>query len=102
MEYINSDKRKFSFNFEGNRLISAVQNTPVLSNLRNDFVVWGKRKTLTGNEVPIHGRYAIDKKPKEYRAFNGVLYYTEEASYSPSPENEELISGDRDIQLRNF
>lgn len=102
VEYINSDKRKFSFNFEGNRLISAVQNTPVLSNLRNDFIVWGKRKTLTGNEVPIHGRYAIDKKPKEYRAFNGVLYYTEEASYSPSPENEELISGDRDIQLRNF
>lgn len=84
--------QKFSFNFEGNRLVTAFNNSPVLTNLKNDFSVWGKRKDLAGGEVPIHARYAIDKKPKEYLAFNGVLYYTQEAIDDPSPDNRELIA----------
>lgn len=74
------DKKKFSYNFEGNRIISSIQNTPVLSNVRNDFSVWGVRKGINNSDVPIHARYAIDKKPKIYLAFNGKLYYTNEAS----------------------
>lgn len=74
----SNDKRKFSFNFEGNRLLTAVQNAPVLTNLRNDYSVWGKRKSLSGAEIPIHARYAIDKKPIFYRAFDGVIYTTDE------------------------
>ena len=77
VEYSNNSS-KFSFNFEGNRLITTIANTPVLTNLKNDYSVWGKRKTLSGTEVPIHARYAIDRKPKLYRAFNGVVYYTED------------------------
>lgn len=95
VNYINGTRRKFSFNFEGNRLISAIQNAPVLTNLKNDFVVWGKRKTPTGDEVPIHARYSIDKKPKEYRSFSGVLYYTDEALKNPSPQNREEILNDK-------
>jgi hypothetical protein len=37
-----------------------------LINLRNDFSVWGERETLSGAKVPIHYRYAIDKKPDRY------------------------------------
>lgn len=73
----SNDKRKFSFNFEGNRLFTAIQNTPVLTNLRNDYSVWGKRKTASGAEIPIHARYAIDRKPVFYRAFDGVIYTTD-------------------------
>ena len=86
-----NDKKKFSFNFEGNRLISAVQNTPVLNNLKNDFVVWGKRTTIDGTEVPIHARYAIDKKPTEYMSLRGILYYTEEALKHPSDQYKDII-----------
>ena len=78
IDYVNSDRKKFSFNFEGNRLITAIQNSPNLSNLRNDFSVWGKRKTVTGAEIPIHARYAIDKKPVYYQALNGKIYTTDE------------------------
>lgn len=78
---------KFSFNFEGNRIITSVQNTPVLTNVKNDYSVWGKRKGLTGNEIPIHARYAIDRKPKLYRNFHGDIFYTEDELISPIVED---------------
>ena len=70
-----NDESKFSFNFEGNRLISAIQNSPKITNLRNDFSVWGKRKNTSGADVNVHMRYAIDKKPVYYKALNGKIYY---------------------------
>ncbi len=82
-----NDKKKFSFNFEGNRLISAIQNAPVLNNLRNDFVVWGKRKGVSGADIPIHARYAIDKKPVYYKALSNEIYTTDiEYAYAQIPE----------------
>ncbi len=96
VDYVNSDHKKFSFNFEGNRLLTAVQNAPILNNLRNDFSVWGKRKTVSGAEVPIHARYAIDKKPQFYHALSDKIYVTEdwiEVNYD-SPlleENEQQL-----------
>ncbi len=74
----SANDTKFSFNFEGNRLMTAIANTPVLTNVKNDYSVWGHRKTLSGTDVPIHARYAIERKPKRYKAFNGVIYYTED------------------------
>ena len=94
VNYLANDYKKFAFNFEGNRLITAFQNNPNLTNLKNDFSVWGKRSSVGDKDVPIHARYAIDKKPKEYFAFNGVLYYTEEAINDPSPEHAEDIGND--------
>ena len=67
---------KYSYSFEGNNLITAIQNTPILTNLKNDFIVWGKRKGLNGEDIPIHARYAIDKKPTYYKALNGQVYTT--------------------------
>ena len=82
-----NDKKKFSFNFEGNRLISAIQNSPVLNNLRNDFVVWGKRKSISGAEIPIHARYAIDRKPVYYKALSNEIYTTDiEYAYEQIPD----------------
>ena len=57
---------KFSFSFDKNTLVSSIQNSPNLSNLKNDFSLWGERQhgDIT---VPIHMRYAIDHKPKWYK-----------------------------------
>ena len=55
------------YTFEGNRLISSFSNSPNLNNVRNDYSIWGTRKSVTGNEVPVHLRYAIDKKPVYYK-----------------------------------
>lgn len=60
--------------FDDNKLAVAHQNTPKLSDIKNDFTVWGKRKSSSGNEIPIHARYAIDKKPFFYKSFDGTVF----------------------------
>jgi hypothetical protein len=42
-------------------------------NVRNDFSVWGTLKTSYGSELPIHMRYAIDKKPEIYCSVRNLL-----------------------------
>lgn len=59
---------KYSYIFDDNTLVSSIQNSPNLSNIKNDFSLWGLRKNGESS-IPIHLRYAIDKKPKYYRAF---------------------------------
>lgn len=54
------------YTFTGSNLITSFQNSPNLTNLRNDYSVWGTRETISGVELPIHYRYAIDIKPDIY------------------------------------
>ena len=65
-----------SWNFTDGILISSFQNTPNLLNIRNDFSIWGASKTPSGTEIPIHIRYAIDKKPTIYKTLEGKYYLT--------------------------
>lgn len=97
--YANEESHKLAYSFEGNKLLTAFNNNPNLVNLKNDYSVWGKKKTTSGAEYPIHARYAIDKKPKEYLAFNGVLYYTEEAIQDPSPEQANRIGANSQTSI---
>ena len=53
---------KYSYVFDENTLISSIQNNPNLGEIKNDYSLWGSRKT-ENIEVPIHMRYAIDHKP---------------------------------------
>ena len=46
--------------------VTSFSNTPNLLNLKNDYSIWGKKKTVHGSEIPIHMRYAIDIKPTKY------------------------------------
>lgn len=66
------------WSFLNSELITQFQNTPNIANLRNDFAVWGKKKTTSGSELDIHMRYAIDRKPEYYKAYDGVEYTTED------------------------
>lgn len=75
--YLDPSSEKIQFSFEDGTLITAFNNTPNLANLKNDFSVFGTRKSESGAELKIHMRYAIDRKP--------VRYTTIEVS------NEELI-----------
>ena len=56
-----------TYQFQNNKLILSVTNTPNYSNLKNDFSIWGQRTSLSGAEIPIHLRYAIQHKPKIYK-----------------------------------
>lgn len=54
------------YDFTGSILFSSFNNNPNLSNLKNDFTAAGERETASGASVPIHFRYAIDRKPVQY------------------------------------
>ena len=67
---------KYTYVFDDHLLISSVQNAPNLSNLKNDYSLWGQR--VNGNvTIPIHMRYAIDKKPMYYKVIGYKLQIVE-------------------------
>jgi hypothetical protein len=71
-----------TYTFNDGELISAFNNTPNLSNMRNDYSVWGTRTSASGATIPVHLRYAIDKKPTYYKNFNGEIFMTKENAYN--------------------
>lgn len=78
------------YSFEDSKLITSFANTPNLANLKNDFSIWGTRKGVSGTELPVHMRYAIDQKPVSYKAFDGTIYTTlSKEEYKKSLTDEE-------------
>lgn len=57
---------KYSYKFEDEALFTTISDTPNIAELKNDFAVWGTKKGATGNDLPLHFRCAIDKKPEKY------------------------------------
>jgi hypothetical protein len=69
-----SKESEYSYEFNDLSLFSTFSDAPDLKNLKNDFTVWGTRKSISGNELPIHMRVAIDKKPEEYVNIDGTKF----------------------------
>lgn len=57
-----------AYTFNGGELITTFNNNPNISNMRNDYSIWGQRTGISGSALPIHMRYAIDIKPKHYKS----------------------------------
>ena len=66
----------YTFN-EGNGLISSYTNTPVYSNLKNDFHIWG----LDEKGYAIHYHLAIKSKPTTFNTYN-VVYIVENDEFT--------------------
>lgn len=56
-----------SWNFTDGFFITAFNNNPALNNVHNDYSIWGTRTSISGAELPVHLRYAIDVKPTYYK-----------------------------------
>ena len=69
-QYIRSyvDASITKYNFADGELITQFNNTPNIANVRNDYSIWGQRTTMSGAQVPVHLRYAIDYKPLQYKS----------------------------------
>ncbi len=66
-----------SYSFENSNLVTAFTNSPDLLNVKNDYSIFGEKTLQSGQTVPVHIRYAIDKKPTYYRDYNGIIWTTE-------------------------
>lgn len=62
---------QYSYKFEDEELFTSISSSPKIDNLKNDFSIWGTRKSVSGGQLPIHARYAIDKKPTKYINLEG-------------------------------
>jgi hypothetical protein len=58
----------YAYKFIGGELITSFNNNPNISNMKNDYSVWGERTSVAGGKIPIHLRYAIDVKPTVYNS----------------------------------
>ena len=65
-----------TYSFEDAELITQYSNSPKYNEIRNDFSIWGTRKGVTGKELPVHMRFAIDHKPVDYVTCEGIKYTT--------------------------
>lgn len=59
----NYNNAKFLYSLTDLDTTTAITKTPKYDNLKNDFYVWGQRKTATDQEVAIRYHLAIDAKP---------------------------------------
>ena len=67
-----------TYNFDNSNLIVSYQNTPQYDMVKNDFIIWGKRKTAEDKEVPIRYHLTLDKKPPLRKTCNFVQWdYTQ-------------------------
>lgn len=67
----------YSYEFKDSVLITSYSNSPNPTNIKNSFSIWGKKKGLSGNEISIHARFAIQKKPTIYTSlYNNKKYST--------------------------
>jgi len=84
---------KSVYNFNESNLISSYSNSPQYSKIKNDFIVWGIKKSLNGIDMPIRYHLAIDKKPEIGNIYE-VFFYQD--------PDDELIKAKMPIKYTNY
>ena len=89
LNFINLEE--YVHQFHNVSLFTSLSNSPDIKKIKNDFTVWGGRKSITGQEeIPIHMRLVIDKKP---------TIYTSPQAYRPN--KYQLLQEDGTYKLTN-
>lgn len=52
-----------SYDLSNGKIIQSYQNSPQYKEIKNDFLIWGERETVSGQKVPIRYHLAIDTEP---------------------------------------
>lgn len=63
-----------AYDFTNSPLIISYSNSPQYKNIKNDYIIWGKRKTSSGAEMPIRYHVLLDK-PDSYKYDEGIDNY---------------------------
>ena len=60
---LNNTNGKYMYSFNDGEIIQSYSNNINYQDIKNDFIVWGQRKTVDGKKYPIRYHLAIDTKP---------------------------------------
>lgn len=64
------------YSFKDEEIIQSYSNSPQYQQIKNDFLVWGKRTSIDGQQIPIRYHLAIDTKPTIGNFYN-VFFFTD-------------------------
>lgn len=82
-----------AYEFTKGILIESYNNKPDLTNIKNDYTIWGSMTGVNNIDYPVHLRCAIDDKPTQYSPLNdnGRIWATHEYITN---DNDDLIQAD--------
>ena len=69
---VDRTRGKVAYDFSDCELVVSFNNNPDYDNIKNDFIIWGKKKNASGGSIPFRYHLAIDQKPPY-----GGIYYAE-------------------------
>ena len=82
---------KSVYNFEDANIIQSYSNSPQYQQIKNDFLVWGKRTSISGQEIPIRYHLTIDSKPTVGNTYK-VFFFTD--------PDDEILKTKRPIEFK--
>lgn len=100
---IVSEYRDIDMAFSNLKLIQSISRTPNLTNVKNDYSIWGKKIKSSGAEKLVHIRFAIDKKPNIYTSIKVTSKDYEEAKLlNPSLDKENFIQSSKTYSSKDY
>ena len=87
--------------FDDATLTTQYANSPNLNNIKNDFIIWGERKT-TNETIKFHGRYAIENPPIEYTDFNGYTWTASKSQIFQSTDEKSIVNKNGTVRKYAF
>ena len=79
-----------AYSFTDRTLLSSISVAPQYDNIKNDFLVWGTAKTVTGADKPIRYRVAIETKPLvRMGPMTAIVYKDYRDCWAVIPTNED-------------
>lgn len=98
---VNFGEDHIAYSFKDSNIIASYNNTPNWLNIKNDFIVWGKRKAVSGAEIPIRYHVAIDDIPTVPSEFGDVPWQVYLYEYGKNAEKLGLDPGYYYRELQN-
>lgn len=98
---VNFGESYLAYSFKDSNIISSYNNTPNWLNIKNDFIVWGKRTTPSGAEVPIRYHIAIDKIPEVPKEYGNIPWQVYLYEYGKSAQEKGSDPGYYYRELQN-
>lgn len=98
---IEKAKDNTVYRFSNKNIITSYSNTPQYNMIKNDFIVWGVRKTIDGLEFPIRYHLAIDTKPELIDKLYYVYFDVDEEQGYEKPFVPQRVFSENDFALQD-
>lgn len=73
--YFISKTSKNCPNDTAKNLVISYSNSPQYNNIKNDYIIWGKRKSKSGSEIPVRYHIAFGLVPQYDKNIDTMVYY---------------------------